>query len=90
MLLAPAYHAPDTKICLLSPQQYFQHAGVGSLYVEKDHCTLTTVKNNSVKELMSPYKFDGDDALQPAILCTKHQTTHYCTALQCKSYFIAN
>jgi hypothetical protein len=41
-LLAPAYHVPLAKIRLSSPQQYFQHAGGGSLYADKDMCCITT------------------------------------------------
>eukprot|EP00957_Ditylum_brightwellii_P036746 2782675-Ditylum_brightwellii.AAC.1 len=39
---------------------------------------------------MLPYKVDGNDAPQPAILQTKQQTTCSCTAPRCKSCLIAN
>eukprot|EP00957_Ditylum_brightwellii_P018476 1389682-Ditylum_brightwellii.AAC.1 len=54
------------------------------------HNTLGHIGFAWLQELMSPYKFDGNDALQPAILQTKQQTTRSCTAPRCNSCLIAN
>eukprot|EP00957_Ditylum_brightwellii_P108927 8309731-Ditylum_brightwellii.AAC.1 len=47
-LLAPAYHVPSAEVCLLSPQQYFQHSGGRSLYADKDTCCITTTTGATV------------------------------------------
>eukprot|EP00957_Ditylum_brightwellii_P021431 1617099-Ditylum_brightwellii.AAC.1 len=39
---------------------------------------------------MLPYKFNGNDALQPAALCVMHQTTCACNAPKYKLCRIAN
>eukprot|EP00957_Ditylum_brightwellii_P189739 14443350-Ditylum_brightwellii.AAC.1 len=48
-IIAPAYHVQSAEIRLLSPQQYFQHAGGGTLVLEKDSCNLTMVSGQQIE-----------------------------------------
>eukprot|EP00957_Ditylum_brightwellii_P038482 2908406-Ditylum_brightwellii.AAC.3 len=61
-LLAPVYHVPSTEVRLLSPQQYFQHSGAGSLSADKDTCRLTIASGTTVA---IPYFANNLPSFQP-------------------------